>query len=148
MHTAAAVSVRCTGGRLWRQWLALLPALATGSLVAWVLGHAGAPVAAAGPVVVAVAWLAWRRALPAPADLVWDGRAWMVDDQPGRVEVMLDLGPWLLLRLRPDASPSRARWLPVSAADAGPSWHALRVAVHALGPQVTTTPSVLPVARD
>jgi hypothetical protein len=55
--------------------------------------------------------------------------------------VALDLGGWLLLRLQPTASADaawrhrlRARWLPVAAAEAGPAWHALRVAVHAHNP--------------
>jgi hypothetical protein len=45
--------------------------------------------------------------------------------------VMIDLGPWLLLRFAP--ADAGAVWLPVAEAACGPAWRALRVALHARG---------------
>jgi hypothetical protein len=47
--------------------------------------------------------------------------------------VALDLGRFLLLRWRPDGG-GRARWLPLTAAEAGASWHGLRVAAYSRAP--------------
>ena len=133
MRAAPAVSVRCTGGPLWRAWCALLPALALAALVAWVSGHLGQPQlgAVAGLAIgAALALGLWRRQSHAPAQLVWDGQQWAADGVAGALAVMLDLGPWMLLRLEIAERPA-TRWLPVSAREAGPAWHLLRAAVFA-----------------
>jgi hypothetical protein len=114
----------------------LAAAAAAGWGLAWVTGPQSAATAlgallAAATVLVRVA--PWR---PRPAvALVWDGSVWRVDGVPGPLRVSLDLGPWMLLRLQAGASGrflgARTHWLPVSAAEAGASWHALRVAAHA-----------------
>ena len=133
MRQPPPVSVRCSGGRPWRALNLGLPALAAAALAAGIAGHAGA--AAASVVLSAVAAasaaaFAATRWLPAPADLVWDGQAWSADGTPGTLDIAIDAGPWMLLRLRPTAG-GRRRWLPLSAAEAGPAWHALRVAAFA-----------------
>ncbi len=141
MRTAPAVSVRCTGGPLWRAWCAGLPVLAASAVVSWACLHAGLPGLAAGAAVCVAgslaAWAWWRR----PSQdrmLAWDGRQWSVDGHPGTLAVMLDLGGWLLLRLRQGGRMS-TRWVPVSAHEAGTAWHGLRAAVFAPPPQSPET---------
>jgi hypothetical protein len=138
VRAAPAVSVRCTGGWFWRALRVLTPAAAAGALAMWGLGHAGAPPTAALAIVLAtvlgVAAAAWWRTAPVAVTLSWDGLAWAADGAPGRLEVMLDLGPWLLLRLQPlPAGP--VRWLAVSAGEVAAALHGLRAAVYCRPPQ-------------
>ena len=107
-----------------------MPALAAAALVALALGHLQRPAWPALLVALPVAALAWRQARPEAVTLAWDGQHWRADGCPGRVDLMIDLGPWMLLRLQPDEPARRAIWIPVSAADAGASRHALRAAVY------------------
>jgi hypothetical protein len=127
------VSVRCSGGRPWRALNLGLPALAAAALAAWAAGHAGAapaPMLAAAALAAAAAAFAFARVLPGPADLRWDGQAWTADGVPGTLDIAVDAGAWMLLRLRPAAG-GAVRWLPVGAAEAGAAWHGLRVAAFA-----------------
>jgi len=131
MRAAPPVSLRCSGGRWWRGLQTALPTLAAAACGVWALQWTQqAPGWAAVPAVV-VALLSWRQAAPAPVDLAWDGQLWTADGQPGQLDVMLDVGGALLLCLRPDPpSGRRRRWIAVSAAEAGPAMHGLRVAVY------------------
>ena len=130
MRAAPPVSVRCNGGPAWRALYAFVPAAAATAVVAWLLGHAGLNAAAAWGVLPALGALLWRRP-PAPQVLLaWDGQTWSADAQPGRLAVMIDIGPWLLLRLHPLRA-GRSRWLPLAAVEAGPALHALRAALYA-----------------
>jgi hypothetical protein len=134
MRTAPPVSVHCTGGAFWRGVQTLLPALATAAFGAWVAGHSQWSVGTTAAVVwllsALVAVLAWRAAAPRVATLNWDGQEWTVDEMAGQLLVMMDLGPWLLLRWMP-AQRGRTRWLAVSASEAGAAWHGLRAALYA-----------------
>ena len=130
MRAAPAVSVSCNRAGAWRGFLALMPALAAAALVAWALGHLQRPAWPALLVALPVAAVAWRQARPEAVTLAWDGQHWRADGCPGSLDLMLDLGPWMLLRLRPDEPAQRVFWIPVSAADAGAARHALRAAVH------------------
>ena len=132
MRAAPAVSVICSRAGAWRGALALLPGLAAAALVAWALGHLQRPAWPALLVAVPVAVWAWRRARPQAVTLAWDGQRWSADGSPGHLDLMIDLGPWMLLRLRPDKPARRSVWLPVSPVDAGAAWHALRAAVYSL----------------
>ena len=107
-----------------------MQALAAAALVAWALGHLQRPAWPALLVALPVAALAWRQARPESVTLAWDGQHWTADGCPGKVDLMIDLGPWVLLRLQPDEPARRAIWIPVSAADAGAARHALRAAVY------------------
>jgi hypothetical protein len=142
MRHPPPVSVRCGGGRGWRWAVAALRAVAAAAAGAWLAGLLDRfDLAWAVAVLAAGAVLGlsrpWR--LPPPVVLVWDGGTWRADGLAGELQVALDLGPWMLLRLRatPAAGGSArrgrwpGRWLPVSAAEAGAGWHALRVAAHA-----------------
>ena len=90
--------------------------------------------AAAGAMAAALAW----RSIP---DARWrlEARAgcWYLasDDNPavvreGRVDAMMDLGGWMLLRFREaEAEPRRDAWLTASASRLGAGWHPLRAAL-------------------
>jgi hypothetical protein len=133
-----AVGLSCRGGGAWRVGQVLLAVLATAVFVAWALLHAGlAGGAAAGSAALTAAVAAaivTRASRPRPLTLQWDGESWRIDGAPGEVDVMIDLGRWLLLRFRPPAG--AALWLPVPAAEAGPAWHALRAALYARAPRL------------
>ena len=129
---APPVAVTCSGGGAWRAVQLLLAALAAAVPAAWAALHAGfaEPIAAAAAAAAAVAaaWLVWRLTRTQACTLSWNGEHWAADGQAGEVDVMLDLGGWLLLRLRPLAG--RARWLPVPDSQAGPARHGLRAALY------------------
>ena len=112
----------------------LLPAVATAALLAWGAAHLQLPSGPAWLVVVAVALLAallaWRRARPQALLLAWDGQRWTADGCAGDLDVMIDLGPWMLLRLRPADTTRRAVWIPVSVSATSMARHALRAAVY------------------
>ncbi len=130
MRSAPAVSVRCTGGWVWRVARAALVGVAAVSGAAWVLGHAAAGVdlpwaLAVGGVVGLSVW----RCAPLPAVvLAWDGARWTADGAAVAPSVAIDAGSSMLLRLSADAG---VRWLAVAQRDAGAAWHALRVALYA-----------------
>jgi hypothetical protein len=137
MRAAPAVGVQAGRSLGWRVFQAGVAALAVTALSAWVLGHlqmASWPALAMGPPAAVAAWMACR--CPSVA-LVWDGQVWSADSQIGTLDVMLDLGGWLLLRLRPDDATRPVQWTPVSRADAGPAFHALRAAVYCRAHQPT-----------
>ena len=140
MRAAPAVSVTCNRAGAWRGFLALIPALAAAALVAWALGHLQRPAWPAFLVALPVAALVWRQARPELLTLAWDGQHWRADGCPGHLRLMIDLGSWMLLRLRPDEPARRAIWIPVSAADAGATQHALRAAVYNHSSKPTPSP--------
>ncbi len=151
MHSAPAVTVRCTGGLLWRSGHWLLPAVAAAAFTGWASLHVifdhgwhggWAVVPAATAFAVAVVWA--QRQLPRPAQLVWDGAQWTCEGLPVRPQVMMDSGvSWMLLRLWPirtgevvgvrelarPAGPVPT-WLAVHQRDAGTAWPAFRTAVY------------------
>jgi hypothetical protein len=99
-------------------WLALWLTLPFAHLLAALASVLGA----------AMAWLGSR---PRPVHLQWNGEHWAADGQVGEVDVMLDFGPWMLLRFR--APGARPRWLPVPRREAGASEQGLRAALYARG---------------
>jgi hypothetical protein len=128
MRAAPAVTVHGTGGWPWRGLRTALPAASAGVLAYWLLQraeHEGWP---AIVVAVGVALAAWWRARPRAVALVWDGQRWTADGAAGALQVMIDIGPVLLLRLLPERG--AARWIAVTATEAGPAWHGLRAAVY------------------
>ncbi len=105
--------------------VALVAALASGGLAAWVLSCtlSAWPTLFAVPAAVAYAW---RAAAVLPRRLRWDGQAWWLAE-PGRddetavqLAVLIDLDAWLLLRAAPGP-----RWLPLSRQQQS-QWAALR----------------------
>jgi hypothetical protein len=146
MRPAPAVAVSCNGGKAWRALQALLPAIAAAALTAFTLLHLEL---AAWPawllVAAAVGLLAWRLARLHQQLLRWDGQVWSVDGTPGALAVMIDIGPALLLRLRPEPR-GAVRWIAVTQAEAASAWHALRAAVYSRPPK-PTAPRVRPPER-
>jgi hypothetical protein len=87
----------------------------------------------------------WRQ--PA-VRLRWDGSAWAAApaadpaaERPGRLDVAIDLGSFLLLRFVPagETGPAAARWIPVGRAGLEHEWHAFRCAVHSPAPPAGRT---------
>lgn len=104
--------------------------------MAWAFGHlARAELGALVGLVLgsALGLWRWRRRPPTPVVLSWDGRRWSADGVEGTLSVMLDLGTWMLVRLC-GAEGSAARWVAIDRTEAGPAWHALRVAAFAPSP--------------
>jgi hypothetical protein len=140
MHGAPPVALVCEGGAVWRGVRAGLPALAAAAFVAWIAGHGGVGPVAQGLAALVAALLAagvsWRAAAPRSRALAWDGEAWRLGpaDEAGTVELMIDLGGWLLLRHTSARAGVAPVWLAVSAQGAGGAWHGLRVALQARAP--------------
>lgn len=158
MRAAPAVHVSVTRFGAWRAAVGVVLALVWAVVGAWVLAHGQAIGGAPPPWVAGVAtaalasasWLAAGLAASPACGLRWDGRSWfvspiarsgvpsgVVDAVPGDVAVMIDLGPWLLLRFapeRPQSASTVPQWLPVQRRGLEASWHALRCAVHSPRP--------------
>ena len=88
--------------------------------------------------VVAAFWLARRRSTAGERTLRWDGQDWVLagdaqggPDQRGDAALMLDLGPWMLVRFLPYAAAGHgaATWLPLTVAGDLARWAALRGAL-------------------
>lgn len=144
MRAALPVAVKGCGGHAWRAVQVLLPALAVAALVAWGLGWAEAPAWPAGPASLTVGLAVWWCTKPASRELRWDGEAWSLDGEPGKLAVAMDLGGFLLIRLRPPGV-WRDRWFAVAAAEAGAAWPTLRAALYSRPPE--TTPRGRPPER-
>lgn len=141
MRAAPAVWAPLDGCGPERVLIVGLHAVTGAALGAWVSGPAGlgwqlAATAGAGAMAGFGVWLA-RRALPGDGHhLRWDGSRWTLALRGGtiefavaRVDVTLDLGAWLMLRLL--LADGRLRWLPLRAGTVGAGWHGLRVALRA-----------------
>ena len=147
--------VGCTGGPLWRGVLCLLPAVAATAVVYWAGRHAGVATGWLFPLAILAGFgvaAAASRSLPAGQQLGWDGAQWTCDGRAVHPQVLIDIGPWVLLGLwpalgAPSAAPPAAAslackraWLAVSVGDAGPAWHALRAALYARPPAPAPQP--------
>ena len=143
MHGSPPCAITVARFPAWRAAVGAVTLAALASLAGWLLGSplGESPwvrlgVAAAALATVALAVSLWR--LPA-VRLSWDGSQWSlapVDRQaaavPGRLDVAVDLGSFLLLRFVPAGRSGlvASRWIPVGRAGLEPQWHAFRCAVH------------------
>jgi hypothetical protein len=152
-------------GRAWRAALALLVGASVAVPLAWglpyVASHWGsrqpdtyfealgnpfvqaALVAWVAAMAIAAAWLARRSAAAGERTLRWDGQDWVLagdaagrPDQRGDAALMLDLGPWMLVRFLPYAVGhtgfggfGAGTWLPLAVAGDLARWAALRGAL-------------------
>ncbi len=87
-----------------------------------------------------ISWL-WRREV---LSLRWNRGLWFLAPNGGKevegdVTVLVDVGPWMLLRFRASRT-GFARWLSAHRAGAPGQWHALRCAVYS--PRPAATPDV------
>ena len=135
MHAAPAVSVCSSGAGLWRGFGVLMPAVAAAALGAWLLTHAQMVAWPALLLFPVGSLLLWLLVKPQSFAFRWDGQRWLAVgpgalDEEATVDVMLDLGPWLLLRWSPTLARCRRRWVSVPASEAQPNLHALRAAVY------------------
>jgi hypothetical protein len=129
---APPVQVRSHGVG-WRLLQSLLFAWSAAAFVAWAFLHAERSAWPAGAAALVAGLLAWRLLRAAPVDLAWDGTAWLADGVAGRVDLMMDVAGFMLVRWRP-APGGAARWIPLSRRHTGGADHALRVALYARAP--------------
>ncbi len=147
MHGSPSCAIAVARFGAWRAAVAIVAAAALGSLAAWRFGSprgesiwVRGAVAAAALATLALAASLWR--VP-PVRLVWDGLVWSVAPvsgaepaTPGRLDVAVDLGAFLLLRFVPAGrrSPAAVCWIPVGRAGLEREWHAFRCAVYSPRP--------------
>lgn len=146
MRAAPAVNVRSDGGWLWQALRWGLPAISVAAATTWLLLQAGAGTAWAACVALLMALgtaIIAARSWPARSvHLGWDGQQWQADGHPVQPQVMVDLGGWMLLRLRlrlqapgepglSGLSPLEGvRWMALSPLQCGAAMGPLRAAVY------------------
>lgn len=156
MHALPAFQVRLRPGRGWALGLGLIGGLAALALLAAVRPHLGGLPALLASL-LPLGWTAgllrrgWGPARAAGCLLRWDGEGWLLqplgpDGRPGAApelplqppRVAWDLGPALLLALRPRAAgpwpAGLPRWLPLQAGACAGDWGALRAALYSARP--------------
>jgi len=111
--------------------IAFLAALSVASAIAGLWLH-WAPAAWLTPLIPAVSLLAWRLARVEPRQLQWDGQCWRLaaaaSHDPGvpvRLELLMDLQSWLLLRA------DGRHYLLLSQRKLANHWGMLRATLHA-----------------
>jgi hypothetical protein len=138
---------------LWRGAVLRVAAVAAAAMTAWMLGADPAPLgvrAAALLCSVVAIGMALRTANLVAVRLTWDGSSWSTppldaaqgESVQGEVQVLIDVGVWMLLRIAPATGSGmrRSTWLPVQRAGSAGWWHALRCAVY--------SPRLAPVASQ
>ena len=149
--TPPAVEVTLASGRRERWLVAALYGVAWALLGAWIASHAAVPLIFAWPVAGALGcWLGWWAVAPMRGLLRWDGQGWWHGSDAGAahplhsVDLMMDLGGWMLLRAQAEPVPRRlrpGRWCGIGHRDAGAAWHGLRLALyHGTGAPAAVAP--------
>jgi hypothetical protein len=148
MRASPAFEVSLHRFGVWRGAVLLLGTLGVAALVAWALTREGS-IDSAVMIGCALAagvllWLTLSLVRVPAVGLRWDGLLWHVGPPgasadkslPGDVTVVIDLGPWMLLRFKPTAPEARPRvtWLPVQRRGIETQWHALRCSVYSPHP--------------
>jgi hypothetical protein len=126
----------------WHAALLLLAAAWVLAWTAWAAAHMGAvgAVGTAGACAAAAGWVVRHHWQHPGLVLRWDGQHWhwrpreLRHEFRARVDVCIDLGSWLLLRLRPDTPGCAGRWLPLQRDGLERHWHDLRCAVYSPTP--------------
>jgi hypothetical protein len=155
MRAPPPVEYRSTPGRAWRGALSLLVGAAVAVPIAWALPYVASQAGSREPGVVLAAlaqpalqatlalgfglaagaafWLWHRRAPGGEHTLRWDGQDWVLAgdrlDRRGDVALMLDLGPWMLVRFLPFGGGGSSAWLPLTLGRDVARWAALRGAL-------------------
>lgn len=129
----------------WHAFVALCIGIAVGNLVAWVaqLAQAASVLVATAGLAAMLAAIVMSRAVLRRRDhvggvLFWDGASWVwtlgtAPPLSGDAQVMVDLGSWLLLRVKPVEMACPAVWLAASRRSVGAVWPAARAALYARG---------------
>ena len=161
MRAPPPVEVTSALGRAWRAMLSLLVAASVAVPLAWGLPHVAshwgglrpdaffavlaAPAVQAGIALwiglmaFAAFWLSSGARRASERTLRWDGQDWVLPggadgrpDQRGDASLMLDLGPWMLVRFVPYAAAANGlggSWLPFHMASDVARWASLRGAL-------------------
>jgi len=160
MRAAPALQVTVSGRGAWRGFVVALAVASSAAAAWWLASRLGSPTVAkalaAGLASAFAAMVALRALSVRSLGLSFDGQCWQLRvspdvDAPGRpgdVAVVMDLGPWMLLRFDapPDESYKRCRrWLALERRELGPQWHALRCAVYSPRPDAPSGSRVAPV---
>jgi hypothetical protein len=138
---------------VWRGAVAFVVLADVGVMLGWAMSRdeplSLSGIAVLGLVAIALVGMAVTLVWSRPVVLRWDGRQWWWTAESRRsapsfdpaaarpcvIDVALDLGSWLMLRVRPAGmSPDRTLWLPVQRRGFGASWHGLRCALYAPPP--------------
>jgi hypothetical protein len=144
MRAPPPVEFRSAPGGAWRAALYVLVGVAVAVTIAWALAYLRVP---GGPALQAAVVLACsaagivavrqvRGAGDVGRTLLWDGQDWVLardgePDRRGDATLMLDLGPWMLVRFRSagTAGGHANAWLPLAATGDAAHWAALRGAL-------------------
>jgi hypothetical protein len=126
---------------VWRAAVLVVGVLAISASTAWAVAMSASEpehgttlvVALAALLGVATAWVVWsltrvEAGVLSCRDAIWTFAADGGMARSGTLEVVIDLGAFLLLRLDRSGTGS---WLPVQRRGLEPQWHALRCAVYA-----------------
>ncbi len=145
MHAAPPVRMSLAPDRAWHGAIGLCAGAAGANLAAWSALQAqvalpmvvATTLAAAAAASLSALW--WVRRDATSGVLAWDGGAWQwspdaVASLAVEPRVMIDLGPWLLLRIAPTGPARPALWRVASRRHAGASWSQWRAALYARGP--------------
>jgi hypothetical protein len=144
MRASPAFQITVCHFGAWRSAIAVLLLCAVSTLAAFALADGES----APPLVRSVALLASAAVVLAgsglmrcrPVSLRWDTHCWNLgpgssvgeEPWPGRLEVTLDLGAWMLLRFEHEVTAGRRRssWVPVQRRGMESAWHGFRCAVY------------------
>ncbi len=141
MRAAPAYQLSLQRFGVWQGAVWVLATLVVATMAAWLILRESAltsPTSLAAALAAALIVALGASLVKTPAiDLRWDGRAWHLGPPAGEpvsgdLIVLIDLGPWMLLRFTPAAANARPRsiWLPVQRRGLESQWHALRCAVY------------------
>jgi hypothetical protein len=116
MRGAPPVHLACGRDTPWRLWVRGLSAVTATTLAVWLGGALELPGAVTAMLAGGAGGSAWLVASPwagplSVRQLAWDGQRWTLQGLPGDVDVMFDLGAWVLLRFRASGT---TRWLAVT----------------------------------
>jgi hypothetical protein len=135
-----AVDVVLASGRREQRLVAAAYAVAAAILGAWLAWHADVPPTVLAPLAAVLGGVFGQFMIqPMHGKLRWDGGQWWHLPVAGAerplhsLDLMMDLGGWLLLRARQGDSPRWSMgggWCGISSRDAGSAWHGLRVALY------------------
>jgi len=149
MRASPAFQVVLDRFGVWRALVRVAALMGAGVMAAWLVSQPPSmPAVVRACVVIAALALLWLGASAArvpPVSVRWDGQLWHLgppesaghEPDNGDLRVVLDLGPWMLLRFEPAESTWRvpATWLPAQRRGLEPQWHALRCSVYSPRPQ-------------
>jgi hypothetical protein len=141
VRTPPPVSIDLPPERGWCGFQAALHGVAATALVAWLASHAGwadGGWTLALPLGATVATLLWIPFVQPPARLRRSGAQWTWQARGGpeitvpAPAVMMDLGPWMLLRVRPPGA--GAEWRAATRRQTPADWLPFRAAVYSTAP--------------